>query len=152
IGLLLIVFGIALLIFEIKVPSFGVLGTGGAAALVIGSVMITNELPGVRVSSGFVIPVALSVAGILLFLGRLAVKAQRIISVTGAEGLVGARGQTLTTVGPDQPGQISVHGEIWRATSAMPIPSGRDVRVTTLTGLTLFVEPLAPDLRTGDAS
>ncbi len=152
IGLLLILFGIALLIFEVKVPSFGVLGTGGAAALVIGSVMLTSELPGVRVSYQFVVPVALSVAGILLFLGRLAVKAQHIKSVTGVEGLVGTRGHTLTPVGPDQPGQINVHGEIWRATSTEPIAAGRDVRVKALTGLTLQIEPLPSDLRTGEAS
>ena len=150
IGLLLIAFGIALLIFEIKVPSFGVLGTGGAAALVIGSVMITNELPGVRVSSRFVVPVALSLAGIFLFLGRLAMKAQRLKPVSGAEGLVGERGRTLTAVSPDSLGQINVHGEIWRATSANAIPAGREVRVTTVTGLTLFVEPLALDPRMGD--
>jgi membrane-bound serine protease (ClpP class) len=150
IGLLLIAFGIALLIFEIKVPSFGVLGTGGAAALVIGSVMITNELPGVRVSSRFVVPVALSLAGIFLFLGRLAMKAQRLKPVSGAEGLVGERGRTLTAVSPDSLGQINVHGEIWRATSANAIPAGREVRVTTVTGLTVFVEPLAPDPHMGD--
>jgi membrane-bound serine protease (ClpP class) len=150
IGLLLIAFGIALLIFEIKVPSFGVLGTGGAAALVIGSVMITNDLPGVRVSSRFVVPVALSLAGIFLFLGRLAMKAQRLKPVSGAEGLVGERGRTLTAVSPDSLGQINVHGEIWRATSTNAIPAGREVRVTTVTGLTLFVEPLALDPHMGD--
>lgn len=152
IGLLLIAFGIALLIAEVKVPSFGVLGVGGAAALVIGSVMLTNDLPGVRVSSRFVVPVALSLAGILLFLGRLAMKAQRLKPVSGAEGLVRERGRTLTAVGPDQPGHINVHGEIWRATSANPIPAGHDVRVTTLAGLTLVVEPLAQQPRMGEPS
>jgi membrane-bound serine protease (ClpP class) len=152
IGLLLIAFGLALLIVEIKIPSFGVLGTGGAAALVIGSVMITNDLPGVRVSSRFVVPVALSLAAIFLFLGRLAMNAQRLKPVSGAEGLVGEHGRTLTAVGPDQLGQVNVHGEIWRATSASPIPSGREVRVTTLTGLTLVVEPLAQEPRMGDPS
>ena len=152
IGLLLIAFGIALLILEIKIPSFGVLGTGGAAALVIGSVMVTNDLPGVRVSSRFVVPVALSLAGIILFLGRLAMKSQRLKPVSGVEGLVGERGRALTPVSPDQLGQINVHGEIWRATSASLIPPGQDVRVTKVTGLTLFVEPLAPDRHMGDPS
>ena len=39
-GLLLIVFGVVLLILELKVPSFGVLGIGGTVALVIGSIMV----------------------------------------------------------------------------------------------------------------
>jgi len=152
IGLLLVIFGVALLLLEIKIPSFGVLGTGGAAALVIGSVMLTNELPGVRVSYQFVVPVALAFAAILLFLGRLGLNAQRIKSVTGSEGLIGARGQTLTPLGPDEPGQVNVHGEIWRATSAAPIEPGRGVRVTALNGLTVLVEPLESELRGGESS
>src|SRR5688500_16690582 len=51
-GLLLIVFGIALLILELKVPSFGVLGIGGTVALMIGSIMATREVPGVRIQLG----------------------------------------------------------------------------------------------------
>ncbi len=152
IGILLIVFGVALLIVEIKVPSFGVLGTGGAAALVIGSVMVTNELPGIRVGYEFVVPIALSVAAIMLFLGRLAVQSQQIKPVTGADGLVGTSGRTLTDLTPGEPGQITVHGEIWRAISASAVPSGHGVRVTALAGLTLLVEPLTPEMRKGEAS
>ena len=50
-GLLLILFGLALLILELKVPSFGVLGVGGTVSLVIGSVMLTRDVPGVRSAS-----------------------------------------------------------------------------------------------------
>ena len=80
IGLLLILFGVALLILELKVPSFGVLGIGGAISLVVGSVMMTrNTVPGVDVGLGAVVPVALGFAAIFLFLGRLALVAQRRI-------------------------------------------------------------------------
>ena len=63
-GMLLIVFGLALLILELKVPSFGVLGIGGTVSLVLGSVMMTRTVPGVSVPLRFIIPVALSFAGI----------------------------------------------------------------------------------------
>ncbi len=46
-GLLLIVFGIALLIVEIKVPSFGILGMGGILSLAVGSLMLPGDVPGV---------------------------------------------------------------------------------------------------------
>jgi len=72
--------------------------------------------------------------------------------VTGAEGLIGTYGQTLTPLGPDEPGQVNVHGEIWRATSAAPIEPGRGVRVTALNGLTVLVEPLESELRGGESS
>jgi len=41
----------------------------------------------------------------------------------------------------DTPGQIDVHGEIWRAVSRAPVAPGRPVRVIEMNGLTLVVEP-----------
>lgn len=140
VGLLLVLFGAGLLVLEVKVPSFGVLGIGGTAALVIGAIMLTDDVPGVRVSYQVLIPIALAVAGIFLFLGRLAVRAQRTQPVTGAEGLIGEIGRTLTPVGSAESGQIFVHGELWQATSAVPIPAGRRVRVAGISGLVLRVE------------
>jgi membrane-bound serine protease (ClpP class) len=149
IGLLLIVFGLALLILELKVPSFGALGIGGTVSLLVGSVMLTTGIPGVRVGYGVIVPVVLSLAAIVLFLGRLALASQRIKPVTGAEGLVGTRGSTLTALEPGHVGQVRVHGEIWRATSVLPLTEGRGVRVTAVEGLTLIVEPSDPPTSTG---
>jgi membrane-bound serine protease (ClpP class) len=148
-GLLLVIFGLGLLILELKVPSFGVLGVGGTISLLIGSVMLTSEVPGVRVSYQVIVPVVLATAGIVLFLGRLALTAQRSVSVTGVEGLIGARGHALTALGPGGPGQIHVHGEIWRATSAAAVAAGQSVRVTAVEGLTTVVEPDEPRLPGG---
>jgi membrane-bound serine protease (ClpP class) len=142
IGLLLVVFGLALLLLELKVPSFGVLGIGGTASLLIGSLMLTREVPGIRVGYGVILPTVLAVAGIVLVLGRLALAAQRAPTVTGLEALVGERGRTLTPVAPDRDGQIAVHGEIWRATSRLAIGPGAPVRVAGVDGLTILVEPL----------
>jgi membrane-bound serine protease (ClpP class) len=139
-GLLLVLFGLALLILELKVPSFGVLGIGGTISLLIGSVMLTNEIPGVSVGYHVIVPVVLALAGIIVVLGRLALTAQRSLPVTGVEGLIGAPGQSLTAVGPAQAGQIRVHGEIWRAKSATELEAGQNVRVLAVEGLTLTVE------------
>lgn len=151
VGLLLVLFGVGLIALELKVPSFGALGIGGTISLLVGSIMLTNEIPGVRVGSGFVVPIAVALGAILMFLGRLGMAAQRAQPVTGAEGLVGERGTTLTALGPGQLGQLRVHGEIWRATSASPVDSGRVVRVMGIEGLTLEVEPLNPLSSDGDA-
>lgn len=152
IGVLLIVFGIALLALELKVPSFGVLGIGGIAALLVGSVMVTREVPDVRVGYGLIAPVVLAVAGIFLFLGRLAVGSQRRRAVTGVEGLVGASAQALTPLGPGHIGQLSVRGEIWRGTSTTPIAVGQMARVRAVEGLTLLVEPFGDDAPKGASS
>ncbi|HEX7088063.1 MAG TPA: NfeD family protein [Vicinamibacterales bacterium] len=140
VGLLLILFGLGLLVLELKVPSFGALGIGGTVAIVIGSIMLTDDIPGVGVPYSILIPVALATAGIFLFLGRLALRAQRARPVTGAEGLIGRIGRTVSPIGPDRPGQIQVHGELWQATSDAPIAEGRRVRVAGISGLVLHVE------------
>ena len=41
-------------------PSFGVLGIGGTASLFFGSLMLTREVPGVRVSYGVILPTVLA--------------------------------------------------------------------------------------------
>src|SRR5690606_37154624 len=112
-GLLLILFGIALLVAELMVPSFGVLGIGGALSLLFGSIMLTRGVPGVTVSLGFVVPVAAGTAGIMLVLGRLALRAQRQAPVTGVESMVGQLGRARTGISPDSAGQIDIRGEIW---------------------------------------
>jgi membrane-bound serine protease (ClpP class) len=140
-GLLLIVFGLALLLLELKVPSFGALGIGGTVSLVMGSVMMTRTVPGVIVPLRFVIPVALSVAGISLFLGRLALQAQRQPPVMGASALIGLQGRARTPITPGVGGHIDVRGEIWRAESTASLNAGDPVRVVGINGLTLLVEP-----------
>lgn len=151
-GIALIVLGLGLLIGEVLVPSFGILGIGGIIALIAGAVMVTSEVPGLTVNYELIVPVALALAVIVIFLGRLAVKSQQGRAATGAEGIVGELGNALTDLGPELAGQVNVHGEIWRARSVKPIARGTQVRVTAIDGLTLAVdsssEPLVPQ---GDA-
>jgi len=146
IGLLLILFGLALLILELKVPSFGALGIGGTVSLVVGSIMMTrNTVPGVDVGLGGIVPVALGLAAIFLFLGRLALAAQRRPPVTGSEGMLGELGRARDPLEPGVPAYVDIHGEMWRAVSRAPIAAGQRVRVTAVEGLTLVVELAAPE-------
>jgi membrane-bound serine protease (ClpP class) len=150
-GLLLILFGIMLLLLELKVPSFGALGIGGAISLVLGSMMLTRDaVPGVPVGLGFIVPMALGFSVITLFLGRLALTAQRQRPVTGVEAMVTRVGRVRDAVGPDAPGTIDIHGELWRARSASHIAAGESVRVTAVDGLTLVVEPPGAPAREGE--
>jgi membrane-bound serine protease (ClpP class) len=140
-GLLLVVLGIALLLLELKVPSFGALGIGGAISLVIGSVMLTDIVPGVRVGLGIILPTAIGFAVFFLFLGRLALRAHRQAPVTGAQALIGQVARARTPLLPNEPGLVDLRGEIWRAVSLVPLPPGHPVRISRVNGLTLAVEP-----------
>jgi membrane-bound ClpP family serine protease len=111
--------------------------------------MMTREVPGVSVSLGLVVPVALATAAIFLFLGRLALRAQRQPPVLS---LLGQVGRTRPARAVDPPVLIDLPGELWSARCRAPIPSGRMVRVVDRRGLTLVVEPADDPTSTGDAT
>lgn len=139
-GLLLILFGLILFALEIKVTSYGLLTIGGLASLVFGSMILMNSSsPELQLSLNVVLPVVFGFAGIAMFLVRLGVAAQRRPAVTGAAAMIGEPGQALTAIGPDTPGRVTTHGEIWRATSTEPIPEGAQVRIVDVDGLSLTV-------------
>jgi membrane-bound serine protease (ClpP class) len=145
-GILLILFGIVLLILEVKVTSFGLLAVGGIISLFLGSMMLVDSpLPELQVGWRLIVPVTLSLSGIVLFLVQLAVKAQRSRAVTGDSGMLDEVGRALTPITPGSVGRIQTHGEIWTATAVEPINAGEPVRVVAVKGLLLTVkrEPVA---------
>jgi membrane-bound serine protease (ClpP class) len=142
IGVLLILFGVVLLILEVKITSFGLLGIGGVLSLFLGSMMlIDSPLPEFQIGLGLIVPLTLSVSGIILFLVRLAVLAQRSPSITGTAGMARESGVALTSIEPGGVGRVQTHGEIWTATASEPIHVGDPVRVVGVTGLLLTVRP-----------
>jgi membrane-bound serine protease (ClpP class) len=139
-GVLLIVLGIMLLILEVKVTSFGLLGAGGVIALFFGSLMlIDSPLPEMQIGLRLIVPMTLVTTGIILFLVRLAVGAQRQPAVTGADGMVAETGEALTSIDPGGIGRVRAHGEIWTATADGAVSAGDQVQVVSVKGLLLTV-------------
>ena len=138
--LLLLSFGFFVL--EAKFATHGILGTGGAIAMVLGAVMLVDSpLPEMRIHWGTAIALALPFSAITVFLLSLAVRARRNKVETGSEGMIGETGAAVTELAPE--GKIFVHGEYWDAVSPRPVAIGGRVRVTAIQGLKLTVEPLA---------
>jgi membrane-bound serine protease (ClpP class) len=141
-GIALIVFGILLLVLEVKVTSFGLLGAGGILSLFLGSVMLVDSpVPALQIGMRVIAPTVFTTAGVLVFLVRLAVKAQRQKPVTGDSGMIGEPGRALTSIEPGGTGRVQTHGEIWTATAPEPITAGDVVRVEWVEGLVLTVRP-----------
>lgn len=139
-GLLLIVFGLSLLVLEVKVTSYGLLTAGGLASLLFGSmILVDSPVPELQLNLRLVIPTLLGVAAVAVFLARLAVVSQRQRPVTGPAAMIGEIGRALTAIEPGASGRVVTHGEIWTATAEEPIASGDQVSVTGLIGLTLTV-------------
>ena len=128
VGLILILLAIGLFILEIKVQSYGILSVGGIIAMVIGSIMLIDApIPELRPSLKFIIPVAVGLSLIFLFLILLAVRALANKVHTGKEGMLGEIGVAQSDLTPK--GKVFVHGELWNAEADQEIPKGEDVRV-----------------------
>jgi membrane-bound serine protease (ClpP class) len=139
-GLLLILLGFVLLVLEVKVTSHGVLAVGGIMSLLFGSLMlIDSPQPEMQIGLRLILPVTLSLAGILLFLVTIGVRAQAQPVTTGESGMLHASGRALTSIAPGGVGRVATHGEIWTATAAEPIGKDDSVVVTAVHGLTVTV-------------
>jgi membrane-bound serine protease (ClpP class) len=139
-GVLLILLGFLLLILEVKVTTHGGLAIGGIASLLIGSLLlIDSPLPELQIGLRVILPVVISLSGILLFLVVLGVRAQRQPAVTGVSGMLQSTGSALTAIEPGGIGRVATRGEIWSATSPEPIQAGDRVAITEIKGLLLTV-------------
>jgi len=139
-GLLLIIFGIALLVIEVYTPTFGVLTAGGVTSLILGSFMLPKSTaPFLRISLGLIISMSLATAAFFVFALSKGIRIQWKKPVTGREGLVGKLGITKTDLTPE--GTIFVHGERWQAsTEGETIKEGEEVEVLEVKGLNLIVK------------
>ena len=139
-GLGLIVLGLAFIVSEAFLPSFGALGIGGTIALIIGAVMLIEpEARGSTMSIAFVAALGLTSAVVVFTIVAMAVKARKREVVSGRELMLGATGTVLEDMQSE--GWARVQGESWRVVSTTPLSRGQMVRVTGIEGLTLSVEP-----------
>jgi len=140
-GLTLVLLGLAFLVAEVFLPSYGSLGVGGIIAFVIGAVMlIDTEVPGFGVPYWLIGSLAFISAAFILLVGGVALRARRQPVVTGHEELIGSVGVVLEDA--EGEGWARVRSEQWRVQSRVPLKRGQDVRVTGRNGLVLTVTPL----------
>lgn len=148
-GLALIFLGIAFLIAEAFLPTFGTLGFGGIVAFAAGALMlIDTDQPGYGIPLTTIAAISAVGAVFVFFVSSFAYRARRRPVVSGGEALVGSVGEIIdTALAPaagDAPGAAStgwarVHGERWRVCAAAPLAAGTRIRVTGRHGLTLDV-------------
>ena len=144
-GLSLIIFGIILLLLEIKIVSHGMLAIGGITALLIGSLMLIrpdSNLEFARISRTLIISSIAVLTSFFLFVIGMGLKAQRGKPFMGIESLVGESAETLDSLNPA--GRVRMHGETWNAVSISGIMNrGEKVRVKEVKNLTLYVEHMS---------
>ncbi|MBZ9569203.1 nodulation protein NfeD [Modicisalibacter tunisiensis] len=138
-GLGLVLLGLALIVGEALMPSFGVLGIGGIVAFVAGSVILMDDR-NLAVSLPLIGGVALVASGFMLWVA-LRFLGLRRRPRTGQDELVGARAVALHDF--TGAGHVRLFGERWRARCRSPVRAGQTLRVVAVDGLTVEVEPAA---------
>ncbi|HEV8390392.1 MAG TPA: nodulation protein NfeD [Dongiaceae bacterium] len=138
-GVALVLLGIALMISEAFVTSFGILGLGGIVAFVVGSIIMFE--PG---STNFGLSLSVIVAstavsaGLLLLTLAMLVRSRRKAVVTGPAALIGATGDV--TEWSEGEGRVRILGEVWRARATSALRPGERIKVRGRDGLMLLVD------------
>jgi membrane-bound serine protease (ClpP class) len=145
-GLALVLLGLMLMVAEAFLPSFGVLGLGGIVAFVAGALMlIDTDIPGFGIPPGLIGGLGLASALLLIGTARLALATRKRPLSSGDATLIGA---TATVENIVQDGAhaawIRLEGELWQASSGLPLSQSQTVRVVSRQGLTLEVVPVEP--------
>jgi membrane-bound serine protease (ClpP class) len=140
-GLALMILGVIFMIAELYAPSFGALGIGGIISFVVGSVILFDtEGSGIKVAIPIIAAVSIVSSIFFLITLRMVFAAHHKQIVSGVDEMLGSIGQVLEDF--EGSGRIHIHGEAWQVESKLPLKRGDQVRVTSIDGLILSVEPV----------
>lgn len=140
-GLALILLGLAFIVGEAFMPSFGMLGIGGIVAFVIGSIILMDGSHQ-KVSLPAVGGTATVVSGFMLWTVYRFFGLRRRPPVSGVEQMLGQQAVALNTFTEERgsyQGQVRLDGERWNAVSDQPVTAGDTLRVLEIEGLTARV-------------
>ncbi len=141
-AVLLLLAGLAFLVLEAKFGGHGALAIAGIICLTFGTLtLVAAPIPQMGVDPLVAIAISLGFGGITVFLLRLIVRARRRKATMGADSMVGFTATAMEPLTPE--GHVLVEGEIWRAISAQPAPSGAALRVIGHEQMLLQVEPVS---------
>ena len=145
-GVLLLALAVGLIGAETQVPSVGVLGGAGIAALVAGLLLLYDtDSEAFRVSAPAAVAAGVLLGGFVLFAASKALAVRHGPAQGGVEQLVGQKGVVRAQLDPV--GQVFVSGALWRARAAesqAKLAPGARVKVEAVDGLTLTVRPHPP--------
>ena len=147
-GAALLLLALALFVLEAKFASHGILGVGGAAAMVMGAVMlIDSPFPEMRIHWSTAIALALPFSPITVLLLSLVAALAARQSGDRLRGHGRAKpARRSPALAPD--GKVFVHGEYSDAVASRPVAGGRASSVKAIDRLKLTVEPVPNEKET----
>jgi membrane-bound serine protease (ClpP class) len=140
IGVLLVLLGVALLVAELFITSFGLLFASGLACFLIGGTMVFDrpELSDLTVSFWEVlVPIAAAMTALGALVAYSLTRTFRSRQTAGVDEMVGLVGRCETAIDPN--GKVFVRGEYWNSFADENIAAGESIEVLAVEGLTLRV-------------
>jgi len=145
-GIALVLIGLAFFILEIFLPSFGLFGFAGAAAVLIGVIQLhqTGYIEDLPISIEAIIALALLFLLLSIIGGVIAFKMFKKQMTTGIEGMVGDTARIIDWDGTT--GHVFVQGENWQAYSDEPnkLKKNDQVFVSKVEKLKVKIIPKSP--------
>lgn len=141
-ALAFIVVGLAMLVAELYLPTYGLLGAGGILSFVLGSLFLMDtDVPAFQLSLGLILPTAAVLAGIAFIIGALVLETRKTKPRSGLEALLGEQAAVKESVSAAG-GRVFVQGELWNAISEGEgsIPVGESVTIVEVRPMVLVVK------------
>jgi membrane-bound serine protease (ClpP class) len=138
---LLIVSGILLMLAELKISSYGVLGIGGVACMLGACAILVHTGQSLfGIPPAMIIPVLVAITVIEVMLVIISLRSTKGDPTTGTASYVGQIAEVSRPLSPD--GKVFFNGTYWDATSASPVAAGSKVRIVAAERMRLTVAPL----------
>ena len=139
-GVALIFFAFILFGLELFIPSHGILGIGGAVALVLGGLLLTSDNPPeFQVSRWLIFLITGMLLMFVLVIVGNAMRIRRMAPLVGVETMVGKKGIARSDLDPQ--GFVYVNGEYWSAEAEDEnVSQGDSVIITAIKGLKVKVK------------
>lgn len=140
VGVTLLLGGIACLVAEVFISSFGLLGISGIIAFIAGSIMLLDtSVPGYHIAWAVILTMSVVTAGFFFLILTLAIRSLGKPVLTGREALIGEEGEVLEYHADYV--IVRVNGEIWSAHCPVHLEIGQKILVKQVSNLILTVAP-----------
>ena len=142
-GIVLIIAGIILMVIDLVAGTSGVLTLLGLPVFCLGGVFLFRAPGGelLQVSMSVIVGIALALGICFAFMAYLILKGFRRKVSTGQSGMIGLNVEIISDLSEKNFGQVSCHGEIWRAkTESGNLLAGSSGTVKAVDGMTLIIE------------
>lgn len=143
-ALAFLILGMALMIAEVYVSSYGLLGLGGAICFILGSLFLMDtHVPEMQISLGIILPTAALLLSVALGLSFVVFRSHRRKVQAGLESMVGEFAEVREEITPQKPGKVFLQGELWsaRTQGEATLPVHAKVVVESIDHMELTVRP-----------